>query len=128
MAKYTLYGTKMIKNDSSMESFAKSLLQNLDMDYQINHEKYDSDRFEDINDKKLSAVYQFIHDDLSRTDINYQELMERFARDIGQLLYDMENLGYDFSGFNLSFFDNAKESFETLLYTYIQIHMDELTK
>lgn len=126
MAKYTLYGTKMIENDSSMESFAKSLLKNLDMDYQINHEEYDNEMFEDFTDEIQSAIYEFIHDDLSRTDINYQELMERFAKDIGQLLYDMENRGYDFSGFNLSFFDNAKESFETLLYTYIQIHFDEL--
>ena len=124
MANYLLYDLKMIEDDSCMESFAKSLLKDLDKDYQINREDCDSDG--EFEEKMLDAVYESIQDDLSRTDINYQELMEKFAKDIGQLLFDMDNHGYNLSSIQLSFFDKAKESFETLLYRYIQIHFDEL--
>lgn len=124
MANYLLYDLKMIEDDSCMESFAKSLLKDLDKNYQINREDCDSDG--EFEEKMLDAVYESIQDDLSRTDINYQELMGKFAKDIGQLLFDMDNHGYNLSSIQLSFFDNAKESFETLLYKYIQIHFDEL--
>lgn len=126
MADYLLYDLKMIENDSCMESFAKSLIKNLDKTYQINREDYDSDG--EFKEKILDAVYENIQDDLSRTDIDYIDLMERFTKDIGQLLFDMDNHGYSLSAIQLSFFDNAQESFETLLYRYIQIHFDELKK
>ena len=124
MANYLLYDMKMIDDDSCMENFAKSLLKDLDKDYEIDRKNCDSDG--EFEERVIDAVYECIHDDLSRTDIDYRDLMERFAKDIGRLLYDMENNGYDLSNIQLSFFDNAQESFETLLYRYIQIHFDEL--
>ena len=124
MANYEIYGIKMIEDDSTLESFAKSLLTDLDKDCGIDRNDYDYD--EEFEDRMIDAVYDCIHDDLARTDIDYVELMERFARDIGQLLYDMDNHGYDLSSVQLSFFNKAQESFETMLYRYIQIHFDEL--
>ena len=126
MANYLLYDMKMIDDDSCMENFAKALLKELDKDkdYEIGRKNCDSDG--EFEERVIDAVYECIHDDLSRTDIDYRDLMERFAKDIGRLLYDMENNGYDLSNIQLSFFDNAQESFETLLYRYIQIHFDEL--
>lgn len=124
MSDYLLYDMKMIEDDSCIENFAKSLLKNLDKDYEIERANCDSDG--EFEERIFDAVYECIHDDLSRTDIDYQNLMERYAKDIGQLLFDMENEGYNLSDIQLSFFYNAQESFETLLYRYIQIHFDKL--
>ncbi len=123
MANYLLYGIKMIDDDSSMESFAKSLLNDLDKDYEINRNTCNDEEFKE---RMLEAVEESIKYDLSRTDIDYQNLMEKYAKDIGQLLFDMENNGYDLSSIQLSFFDKAQESFERLLYIYIDIHFEEL--
>lgn len=125
MANYLLYDIKMIDDDSCMESFAKSLLKNIDRDYEIHCNEYDSDEFKDAI---LKAVYDSIQDDLSRTDIDYQELMKRFAKDIGQLLYDMEKHSYDLSSITISFLDDAQQSFEMFICIYIEIHFEELEK
>lgn len=125
MSNYLLYDLKLIEDDTCMESFAKSLLRDLDRDYGI--ERGNSDN-EEYKDEIMEAVHNSIHDDLSRTDIDYTNLMEKFAKDIGQLLCDMENNGYDLSSITLSFFDKSQESFETLLYIYIEIHFEELSK
>lgn len=125
MANYLLYDIKMIDDDSCMESFAKSLLKEIDKDYEIHRNEYDSDEFKE---EILDAVYESIQNDLSRTDIDYQELMKRFTKDIGQLLYDMESHGYDLSSTTISFYDNAQKSFEMFLYRYIEIHFEELEK
>lgn len=124
MSNYLLYDMKMIEDDSCMESFVKSLLKDLDKDYEIDRKSYG----EEYKDEIMEAVYNSIHDDLSRTDIDYINLMEKYSKDIGQILYDMENYGYDLSSITLSFFDKAQESFEMLLYRYIEIHFEELEK
>lgn len=126
MSNYLLYDIKMIEDDSCMESFAKSLLKDLDKDYEIDRSFFDDE--EEYKDEIMEAVYNSIHDDLSRTDIDYINLMGKYSQDIGQLLYDMENNGYDLSSITLSFFDKAQESFEVLLYRYIEIHFEELGK
>lgn len=122
MSNYMLYDLKMIEDDSCMESFAKSLLKDLDKDYKIDRNSCE----QEYKDEIMEAVYDSIHDDLSRTDIDYINLMEIYSEDIGRLLYDMENHGYDLSSITLSFFNKAQESFEMLLYRYIDIHFDEL--
>lgn len=119
-----LYDLKMIEDDSCMENFAKSLLKDLDKDYEINRNSFYDD--EEYKDKIMESVYNSIHDDLSRTDIDYINLMEKYSKDIGRLLYDMENHGYELSSVTLSFFDKAQESFEMLIYRYIEIHFEEL--
>lgn len=125
MSNYLLYDMKMIEDDSCMESFAKSLLKDLDKDYEIDKNSYGE---EEYKDEIMETVYNSIHDDLSRTDIDYINLMEKYSKDIGRILYDMENHGYDLSSITLSFFDKAQESFEMLLYRYIEIHFEELEK
>ena len=102
MSNYKLYNLKMIEDDSCMESFAKSLLKDLDKDYEIDRSYFDDE--EEYKDEIMEAVHSSI-DDLSRTDIDYINLMEKYSKDIGQLLYDMENNGYDLSSIILSFFD-----------------------
>lgn len=124
MSNYMLYDLKMIEDDSCIESFAKSLLKDLDKDYEINRSSFNDE--EEYKDEIMEAVYNSIHDDLSRTNIDYISLMEKYSKDIGQLLYDMENNGYDLSSITLSFFDKAQESFEVLVYRYIEIHFVEL--
>lgn len=124
MSNYMLYGLKMIEDDSCMKNFAKSLLKDLDKDYEIDRSSFDDE--EEYKDEIMEAVHNSIHDDLSRTDIDYINLMEKYSKDIGQLLYDMENNGYDLSSIILSFFDKAQESFEMLIYRYIEIHFEEL--
>ena len=114
----------MIEDDSCMESFAKSLLKDLDKDYEIDRSYFDDE--EEYKDEIMEAVHSSIHDDLSRTDIDYIYLMEKYSKDIGRLLYDMENNGYDLSSITVSFFDKAQESFEILIYGYIEIHFEEL--
>lgn len=126
MANYLLYDIKMIDDDSCMECFAKSLLNGLDEDYGIDRNLCNDE--EEFKEKMLEAVEECIKDDLSRTDIDYSYLMEKYAKDIGQLLFDMENNGYDLSFIQLSFFNRAQESFERLLYRYIDIHFEELKK
>lgn len=124
MSNYKLYNLKMIEDDSCMESFAKSLLKDLDKDYEIDRSYFDDE--EEYKDEIMEAVHSSIHDDLSRTDIDYIYLMEKYSKDIGRLLYDMENNGYDLSSITVSFFDKAQESFEMLIYGYIEIHFEEL--
>ncbi len=124
MANYLLYGIKVINDDSCMECFAKSVLKDLDKDYEIDRNSCNDN--EEFKEKMLEAVEERIKYDLSRTDIDYQDLMEKYAKDIGQLFFDMENNGYDLSSIKLSFFDKAQECFERLLYIYIDIHFKEL--
>lgn len=124
MSNYMLYDMKMIEDDSCIESFAKSLLKDLDKDYEIDRSSFDNE--EEYKDEIMEAVNNSIHDDLSRTDIDYINLMEKYSKDIGRLLYDMENNGYDLLSITLSFFDKAQESFEMLIYRYIEIHFEEL--
>ena len=45
MSNYKLYNLKMIEDDSCMESFAKSLLKDLDKDYEIDRRYFDDERF-----------------------------------------------------------------------------------
>lgn len=74
MSNYKLYNLKMIEDDSCMESFAKSLLKDLDKDYEIDRSYFDDE--EEYKDEIMEAVHSSIHDDLSRTDIDYIYLME----------------------------------------------------
>ena len=106
MANYLLYGTKLIEDDSTLESFAKCVLDGVPVDDLKEAEKRYCDSLEDTEyeDVFMERVHTILVDDISRTDIDYRELMGRYAVDIGILLYDMENHGYDLSTLNLTFF------------------------
>lgn len=123
MANYLLYDKKIIDDDSSIKNFAKSLLKDLDKDYEIEKSKCSKQEFKD---KMLEAVNEVIIYDLSRTDINYAELMLKYSGDIGPLLYKMEDLGCDISSLSFSFFEEAQSSFESFIYLYIEVNFEHL--
>lgn len=117
MANYLLYGTKLIEDDSTLEKFARSVCSNLDIHY-TGETNYD-----DYKDEMMDYIEESIRDDISRTDIDYEELMYNYRNEIGDLLYEMDSNGYEIREQPLFFFgEKAKESFETLLYKYISIN------
>ena len=63
----------------------------------------------EYEDEYMQRVRDILYDDISRTDINYSELMERFAPELGNLMYDMENHGYDLATLGLTFFGKECE-------------------
>ena len=122
--KYRLHGMKMVEDDYSLDAFAQSIIKNLAADYQI--DRANCEDADEYRDRMLDAAYDRIHNELSMTSIDYSDLLEKYAKDIGQLLYDMENHGFDLSTIQLSFFDNTSENFNLLLYNYISVHFEEL--
>ena len=121
---YMLHGMNMVEDDSSLCAFAKSITKDIIADYEIVRKDTESDT--DYYDRVIDAVSDRINNELCQTNIKYDDLMERYAEEIGRLLYDMENCGYQLECLNLSFFDNTNEVFNILLEKYIAIHYGEL--
>lgn len=118
MSNYFLYGEKMIKDDSTLEKFAQCIIDGVpEDDLEDIKQRYnveDDDR--EYEDEYMQRVRDILYDDISRTDIDYSELMERFAPELGNLLYDMENHGYDLSALRLTFFgEKVGECFNKLV-------------
>lgn len=69
----------------------------------------------------MERVRTCLHEDLPKTDIDYPALMQKYAREIGPLLYHLENRGSNLSdAIRLSFFgEEAKECFNALVEEYI---------
>lgn len=109
MSNYFLYGEKMIKDDSTLEKFAQCIIDRVPEDgLQNMKERYNKDNDDtEYEDEYMQRVRDILYDDISRTDIDYSELMKKFASEIGNLLYDMENHGYDLSTLELTFFGNT---------------------
>lgn len=80
MRNYKLYGEKLIENDSALDKFAKSLLKGVVTDdLKSQYNKFLSNKennFEEMLDDLLS---ESLTDDISRTDINYEELLEKYS-------------------------------------------------
>ncbi len=95
MSNYFLYGVKMIEDDSTLEKFAQCIINGVpEDDLEEIKQRYnveDNDR--EYEEEYMQRVRDILYDDISRTDIDYSELMERFAPELGNLLYDMENHG-----------------------------------
>ena len=118
MSNYFLYGEKMIKDDSTLEKFVQCIIDGVpEDDLEDIKQRYnveDDDR--EYEDEYMQRVRDILYDDISRTDIDYSELMERFAPELGSLLYDMENHGYDLSALRLTFFgEKVGECFNKLV-------------
>ena len=126
MAEYKLYGETLIENDETMDAFARSVMKNVPEEYVAEaaknivcregnnepEEEYDSV----YDDEYMRVVDEIVVHDIGRTDIDYSELMCRYAGEIGVLLCDMENHGAELSNFPLHFYgEGAKESFERLI-------------
>lgn len=83
-------------------------------------------KYEDFKIESLINIFCFLRDDVSRTDVNYEELMYKYRFDIGDLLYEMDNVNYS-SLVNVNFFGTeAKTSFENLMNAYCDIHFEKL--
>jgi len=126
MSKYELYGMRIIENDSTLKDFAKSVCSTLVDDYEVK-----SDDVEEFKDLCMDSVSAALHDDISRTDIDYVNLMFKYRHEIGELLFDIENhqgmSWREFDNIELSFFgEQAEKCFNKLVYRYIQIHFEEL--
>ena len=125
MSNYMLYGSKIIEDDSTMKKFAESVFKNL-------HITYSGElSYEDFKEESLNIILCFIKDDVSRTDIDYENLMYKYRFDIGDLLYEMDNTGNSLlvlvNCFGINFFGTAaKTSFEDLINAYCDIHFYEL--
>lgn len=127
MRNYKLYGEKLIENDSALDKFAKSLLKGVVTDdLKSQYNKFLSNKennFEEMLDDLLS---ESLTDDISRTDINYEELLEKYSSSIGEVLFKMENNGYDIKNFSITFFgEHSKDTFEYLITGYIISSLNE---
>lgn len=123
MSDYLLYGTKMIEKDDTMKDFAESIVKSVPADdlkaLKLEDEEDEKERFEE---PFMERVHDILVDDISRTDIDYQELMCKYSSEIGDLLYDMDNHGYDLENYPLHFFgDKAKDCFNALMNEYIYL-------
>lgn len=114
---YVLYGQKLVDDDSSLDAFAKCIYDSLPI------EAIDVDPdSEEFNDRVLELAHIAIYDDLSRTKVDYKQLLFRYAPEIGVLLYNMDNYSISLSVIEESgFFTYADETFNFLLEKYILI-------
>lgn len=121
MSEYILYGTKMIENDDTMKDFAESIIGNIQID-----DLKELCKDNDFEDKLNEAVWEHLTDDISRTDIDYEQLMYKYRGELGDLLYNMENHGYELEYYPLHFYGEATEKcFNTLMTEYISLSRTE---
>ncbi|MDF2879646.1 MAG: hypothetical protein K0R54_203 [Clostridiaceae bacterium] len=116
MNKYLLYGDKLIKNDNTIKDFAKSLCNG------VPTENLSKDNFKD---EFMDLITEILKDDISRTDINYEDLMYKYRSELGALLYEIENHGH-YMPLIKFFGEEARESFNYIINEYIDIHFEEL--
>lgn len=85
MANYLLYGNKMIEDDSTLEKFAQCVIDGVpEDDLEDIKQRYNVvDDDTEYEDEYMQRVGDILYDDISRTDIDYSELMERFAPELG---------------------------------------------
>lgn len=122
MSSYKLYGTKLIKNDSTLDCFAMSVFEGVPVDWST----IKSDD-EEHRDEICYLVWQILDEDISRTDISYEELLKKYACSMGMLLYQIENHGYPVP--EIHFFGNdAMKYFNELIYRYIELNYSLLVK
>lgn len=116
MSKYLLYGTKLIDNDNTIKDFSKSVCDRVPTN-DLNKD--------DFKDEFINLVIEILKDDISRTDIDYEDLMHKYRSELGDLLYEIENHGCNTS--LIKFFgEETEESFNYIIKEYVDIHFDEL--
>lgn len=127
MSNYSLYGECLIHNDDTMRNFTLSVMRSVDEnalhDLKIRY-RVGQDQDGKYEEQYMEQIYSILWDDVSRTDIDYPALMQKFAPEIGPLLFLLENQGYDLNQYELSFFGPAaKVCFNDLIYEMArQIH------
>ena len=74
---------------------------------------------EQKSEKQLDTILDSIESVMSsntfKTNIDSKILMGKYARDIGQLLFEMDNLDYPINLINFSFNENAEECLKTFV-------------
>lgn len=123
MSNYALYGSCLIENDATMKDFAISLIKTIPDDDLIKRSKAMEDDGEDptYEDEYMDRVREVLEHDISRTDINYEELMCRYAYEIGPVLYEIDNyFGLETAAPDIVFFGSKTgECFNYLVYRLI---------
>lgn len=117
MSKYFLYGDSIIGNDDTLKDFARCIYENCPMEAVI----------EDCEERKdfiLDCVEGILEDDISRTDIDYAELLFKYRNEFGDLFFLMWDRGYQIP--TIEFLgEAAKEFFNDIVYYYVLVHYDE---
>lgn len=121
MSKYLLYGDTIIENDETLKNFARCVYNNCPM------EAANIEDGEERRDFILDFVEGILEDDVSRADIDYEDLLYRYRNELGDLFFLMWDKGYsvpspEFLG------DGAKEFFNDIVYYYIAVHYDKLSE
>ena len=114
MSDYKLYGECLIENDSTLESFARCVMELVPTDDLAKREKeYEEELNEtEYEDEFMNRVEEILEHDIVRTDIKYDELMNKYSAEIGPLLREFENHGGNIESIGLSFFgESAKRAF-----------------
>ena len=121
MSNYKLYGENLIKDDSTFKKFAESLLNGIiTKELKEEYEKFTNEKENNFEELLEELIESSLIDDISRTDINYEKLMQKYSNQIGEVLFVLENNGYDISTIGLTFFgNNCKQVFEFLMEGYI---------
>ena len=121
MSNYKLYGENLIKDDSTFQKFAESLLNGIiTKELKEEYEKFTNEKENNFEELLEELIESSLIDDISRTDINYEKLMQKYSNQIGEVLFVLENNGYDISTIGLTFFgNNCKQVFEFLMEGYI---------
>jgi len=109
MSNYLLYGQELISNDATLKDFAESMVNN----------RGAPEVLDDLEDY-YEAIRVALFEDISRTDIDYVELMYKYRGEIGEILYCCDN--YDDVDYRkIEFFgEGAKVSFNYLVLCYIK--------
>lgn len=117
MSNYKLYGTELIQNDKTLKDFATCIYNNCPIEAIM----------EDSEERKdfiMELVNESLKDDISRTNIDYEELLYNYRSEIGDLLYEIENSGLDMP--EITFFgEKTEQCFNELVYLYIGLHYDK---
>jgi predicted ester cyclase len=126
MAEYRLYGRQLIANDKTLRDFSLSLLKNIYVEFP---DGFDEDeKILDVKDEVMERVSNYLSKDISRTDIDYRDLLVKYRGEIGDVMYQLEMQLRDpmLVLENFSFIKNTQYTFEKLVYYYIFVHFEEL--
>lgn len=117
MSNYLLYGYRMIQNDNTLHDFARCVYENCLM------ETYIEDSY-DRRDYILETAEKILDDDISRTDIDYEDLLYKYRNELGDLFYRMWDKDYTIP--TIVFLgEGAQGFFNDIVYYYIALHYDE---
>lgn len=117
MSRYMLYGTKMIEDDATLKDFASCVYNNLPLEGVMEDP-------EERRDFILEMTEAALEDDISRTDIDYEELLYKYRDELGDLFYRMQDRDYTIPAIEF-LGDGAKQFFNDIVYYYIAVHYEE---